>query len=460
MNYTDKLPPNSWCTWQTPFTANSLWNSRPNNPVLSAPCIRPTNVPQYYPQIGEDNLSLKVHRVDATDTPMTVYGLDPNGVWDPDSRTYHNVRVPHWPKQVTLATGGDGHCDIIDTANMLVHSFWQLRFDNGKYAAQQWCCSKLNGTGWPEPGHYFQGARAAAVPSCGGLMRYDEVSGSQASLNMYYHALAVSLDKTSLAKTFCFPATSCDNDSAWVNTGSVPEGGLLMLPDSFPTSSINNPLIQKVVETLKVFGARVVDRNGDTPYKIYAEIGSGFQLHKTGWNNQDAADLRLIESALCMMTSCDGYYDGNLNKFQPNKNLNLLSMRGGPWYLVSGNPGTVAPYDTYMQAISFPRSPIETIQYNSTNAGFTIPDWAVPKAGDRMRLTAHCTGGASLRLQIADRANPPNTIGILDSGFMTDKKVWDFKWPAEGLNNSYFTLYAKSGINVASAVGGYLVRLA
>jgi hypothetical protein len=435
-----------WGTYYKPFSATSLWNSRPVAPVLGDFLIPTSN---YHPLIGEGKYSLQVFLADAADKPAKVHGLPGSkGIWDPDAEVFsESVEIPHWPAEVVPAEGNDGHADIVDAVSGLVHSFHKLQFLNGKWVASQYAWTRIDGRGWGDPAHYFQGARAAAVPSMGGLIRKHEVNDGR---SLYQHALAVSLTFNALAAqpSFIFPATSGDGNAAKTNYGKIPEGALLMLPRSFDAESISNPMLRKVVETLKVYGAYVVDRNYGTPFYIYVEIGSGFNLHSGGWNNVAAADLDRIRLALRQVVSTDGWVDGYGRPFIPAKNLNLLSMRG-PWSVRSGS--TPGGYDSWAQAVVFPRSTERTVQVNSSSRVLNPVVWAKPAPGALYQLTARATGGAQLRLEIIDKSDRSK---VFDSGELADGQHAQFNWPSP---RAVAFVYAISGVGGPSSVRGELI---
>jgi hypothetical protein len=269
---------------------------------------------------------------------------------------------------------------------------------------------------------------------------------------MYRHALAVSLTYNALSAkpAYVFPATSADT-SANRNTGSIPEGTLLMLPQSFDAQRIAHPDLRKVAETLKVYGAYVVDRNHGTPFNIYVENGSGFNLHGRGrWDTAVGYDLHRIRDALRPVVSASGWVDGDGRPFTPERNLNLLSMRG-PWKVRSGAaPGT---FDTWAQAVVFPEAAEKTVQVNASNRSMNPVSWAVPAGGTRYRLTAIATGGARLRVQLRERSGGEYRI-VVDSKELGDGDTFVFAWPAQPVVP---IVHAISGTGQPSSVRGTLV---
>lgn len=228
-----------WGTSLKPFAANSFWNSRPVSPSLGSFVI-PTSA--YPPKVGEGPYSLGVFVSKTSDPAATVYGLPgTKGIWDADSEVFRpSVTMLRWPADAAPATGSDGHLDIVDPHTGIVHSFFKLTKDgSGQWAAQQYAWTRIDGSGWGDPAHYYQGARAAGVPAMGGLIRKHEVADGD---SMYRHALAMSLPFNALAPKppYVFPATSADANAATPDTGGLPEGVLLMLPRSFDTLRISN----------------------------------------------------------------------------------------------------------------------------------------------------------------------------------------------------------------------------
>jgi hypothetical protein len=435
-----------------PYATNSLWNSRPVNPVFDTFVIPKST---YFPSIASGAYSTGVFLASYTDKPMTVVGPTSTatttvGVSDPDTGANRVITIPHWPAGVLPASGTDGHADIVDPVTNTIHSFWRLKQVNGRWTAALYSWSSLTGTGWGDPAHHYQGARAVGLPASAGLIRKNEIKDGRAT---YTHALALSLTYNALSNgvntpAYVFPATSADN-SLSANTGSIPEGALLMLPPSFDSSNIVNPDLKKVVETLKMYGAYVVDRNVGTPFVIYVENESGFNLMPNGWDNTIASQLDQIRASLRRVLSAQDWVDtkGNSvsNAIKAQQKMNVLSMRG-PWNKQSGT--ATATYDTATQNLLFSTTTTKAVYVNANSTGMTRVQWAVPKAGTYVKFTAIATGGATLRLQI-------KSDGVLtfDSKDLANGQSIRFLWPA----NPALTLIASSGTSGASSVKADLV---
>ncbi|RYH00056.1 MAG: Atrophin-1 multi-domain protein [Alphaproteobacteria bacterium] len=443
-------PPDAYGSFDRPFAAGSPWNSRPVAPVLGS-----TVVPKslYFPAVASGTYASVAFEAKATDGPMVVTSTKTSGVWDPDSEVYRpSITIPHWPTGVIPATGLDGHAEIVDTAMGVVHSFWQLKQVEGAWKATQYAWTPLAGRGMGDPSHYFQGARAAGVSTLGGLMRKSEVEDGRA---LYKHALAMSLTNNGLSRSpaYNFPATSADSDAATVNTGPIPMGSRLMLPASFNAQALATPELRKVAETLKTYGAFVVDRNYGTPFVIYVEIGANFKLHKNGWSNATANDLDVIRAALRPLQSAASWLDGNdkPTAIANNSSLNLLSMRGY-WYRSKGTQS--GTFDTWKQALVFPATTTPIEQSNTGGRAYAGVVWSTPTAGESYRLSVSATGGAMLRVKIVDKTT--GTVVLYDSGDMSNAQTADFAWP---IGPFKILTYAKSGIGgVESTVSAQLVK--
>ena len=226
--------------------------------------------------------------------------------------------------------------------------------------------------------------------------------------------------------SYVFPATHADRGAEKTNSGRIPEGALLMLPPQFDVQRIAHPRLRKVAQTLKVFGAYVVDRNDGAPFSIYVENGAGFGLHKPVWSPTVARDLDRIRAALRPVVQVQGWLDGHGQPMQMQRDLNLLSMRG-PWQAPNGG-AAAGRFDSWRQAVVFPAGSAVTVQSNARGNSLHPVRWALPKPGDGYRLTAHAGPGGSLRLQLFDDRS--QRTRLFDSGELADGQSVLFTWPA------------------------------
>lgn len=437
----------AWGTFERLFAADSLWNSYPVNPVLGDYQIPPTKKPEWAPVVGGGDYSTAAFLASKTDPPMTVKGTGTaaNPVCQ-DVGGPCPLVIPHWPASVKAAKGSDGHADIVDVEAGIIHSFWQLKEDAaGVWHATMYSWSPLAGSGWGDPAHYSQGARASGVCSIAGVIRIHEAEGDE---EMFHHALALSLDGTAEIPGFVFPATLEDANSQTNYKGKIPMGSLLMLPKTFDTSKITSPGLLKVIKTLQVYGARLVDTNTDTPFAIYVENGSPFTVSTKPpgvWDTVVVNQLFDIAHALRVMSGNEGFIDGNGKPFTPNQNLNRFSMRGA-WEAVP-NGGT---FDSWRQALVFPATtaPVTQRQLNAT--GDYRVSWAPWTPGAKYRFTVTATGGAKLNMQFKDSAFKT----VLETGNLGNGESKSFVMPAD---NGYPVLIATSGVGAESSVGVTLV---
>lgn len=422
---TPASPTTTWGTAANMFAANSPWNSRPVAPVLGTFVI-PTS--SYFPSISDGAWSTGIFKAASTDGPVTIYGItDAAGISDTDAGFNRaSITLPHWPGTIIPASGADGHADVLDETSGVLYSFWQLQYTGGKWRAQMYAWSPLAGRGFGDPAHFYQGARATGVPTSAGIIRQAEVNDGNPT---YKHALAMSLTYNAMSgglnadlPAFVYPATSADWD-ANANTGdpvsaagkplsarAIPEGALLMLPPSYDSSKIANAQLRKVVDTLKTYGAYVVDRNVGTPFTIYVEnkvglntttntltgLPSAFNLMPTGWDNTIAAQLDDIRANLRRVMSASSWVDGNNQTYVPQTLFNNLSMRGA-WNLDS--PGaTPGVFNSLNQSLDFPASTARVWQ--ETVGGPSSVYWARPAVGSTQLLSVKATNGATANFTV------------------------------------------------------------
>ena len=441
--------PTGWGSYKRLFSVDSPWNARPIRPHLGTFELRkPIFNPTWLPGIDDGAYSLTVFKASATDTPMTVYN-----VADPDSAKYsRNITLPHWPAGVNGASGSDGHADIVDTQTGIVHSFFQLRWVGGKWTATMYSWTRVDGRGWGDAVHWSQGARASGVPPSGGLIRRHEIDDGA---EYYKHALAMALPSQSLANgvtqpSYVFPATTADS-TAHLNTGQIPLGTRMMLPASFDHQSITSPALRKIANTLKVYGAMVVDRTYDVAFGIYVENGANFTLMPNGWNTGVVADLERIRAALRPVLWGEKWVDGDGNSFDDPQKLGVLSMRGD-WQKIGGGGNGPGSYDTWQQALVFPYTEKKLSQINYST-GASHVSWSTLKRGDKMRFTSVASGGATIRLQVR-----VGTALYYDSGFLGNGSSTTFGWPDATLGKISVAVLADSGVWTASKVNGVLIK--
>lgn len=423
-------------TFEKPFAATSLWNSKPVNPVLSSfvipACYRvgaaKTSQNKFYVDITAGNYSSGIFKALPTDAPLTVYKQDNSvSLYDKDADEYlPSITIPHWPANAIGAEGTDGHCDIIDEESKVIHSFWILKKNTlGQFTARQYTWAPLDGSGWGTGAHYYIGSRAAGVATCAGMIRKHEIDDGK---EMYEHALACSLDYTGLASSpaYCSPATSSDWNPQ-TNSGAIPQGALIMLPQSYDTSRLDRwPTVKKVAETLKVYGARVVDRNENTPLTIYVEKDAGWKWHPSGvWDNALANELEYIREQIRQVASVDGYTNAlgkPCNTVMTGENM--LSMRG-PWF-VPGNGDKIVKglFSSINQRLELPAS---GGKWRNNNCKFKVAELK-PVEGKYYKLVCETDCGAWFKFSI-NITNPDGTTFWKPTQNFVHGSSLYIKWP-------------------------------
>ena len=423
---TDASAPDRFNNCLRPYAADSPWNTRPVNPVLGDATI-PDSINGWRPVISDGaGYSTGAFCAAESDPPVEVHGAG-GDIADKDVEWHFaSITIPHWPADVSPATQSDGHADILDPVTKIVHSFNGLvHAPDGTWHARDYGWSRLDGRGWGDPAHYFQGARATGVPASAGIVRKHEFLAAD---TMYRHALSLSLPHNAIKKgdgeaptAFVYPATSGDSkDNALANSGQIPEGSLLMLPASFDVATLPTPELQRIATTLQTYGAYVTDRNSATPFNIYVEIGTAYSLGGEG-AAIDAA-LAQLQHALRPLASADSWVDGNEQPAVRQPPLEMQSMRGK--WAGADNAVLYDAFSTWQQAVVLPAAN-QTLTSGWNNQ--RVP-WGAPVSGATYRLTAETTGGGTLRYQVLCQA--PDAAHSVDSGTLGNGQTFDVVWPA------------------------------
>lgn len=423
-----------------PFAEDSLWKSRLIAPTFDESIsLEALNSPIIHEGIFSSSIFMAI----ASDSMVKVYGANNQPIMDPDSNSKElYIQLPHWPAEVEAASGSDGHADIVDLENKRIYSFWKLTNENGRWEAASFAWMPLNGTGWPDPAHYYQGVRAVSTPVTAGIIRKHE--GCQSN-DPIMHALALSLPKESLSSTtpYVFPATTSDHNYK-LNKGHVPEGSLLMLPRSFDSTRVENKLLSKVIEALKDYGAYVVDRNDNTSFAIYVENGSDIE-HSCKWSNSKyAKTLDDIRLNLKVVSGASAVVDAKGRSVSVNKNLNLLSFRG-PWYKTNQSSNWF--FDTFTQKLKLQTNIPNEIFTSTSSSLLKVVNWAAPKPGDKYLLQNTSCNGVDIKLIVVDRQD-----GAHDYGFVSSSEKLTFNWTSKDFYTTLVIKVANAGSNCASAI--------
>ena len=88
------MSPAQWGTFLRPFSAASLWNSLPVEPIFSSFIIPKST---YSPFVGAGDYSTGVFLAAETDPPVVIHPEEGKpGIWDPDAEEVRrSVTIPH-----------------------------------------------------------------------------------------------------------------------------------------------------------------------------------------------------------------------------------------------------------------------------------------------------------------------------------------------------------------------------
>lgn len=406
-------------TYRMPFSVSSLWNIRPTKVMLGGFPI-PTS--DYFPLVGTGQYSTAAFEAKPTDLAVTVYPpAGGSGVWHPDMHSsVPFITIPHWPAETVPASGTDGHADIVDDKNGIIHSFWQLKKTDGRWTATQYAWSRLDGRGWGDGVHYFQGARAAGLPPLAGLIRKHEINDGA---SQYFHALAMSMTFNGMSgvQQYVFPATSGDTTFR-ENTGYFPTGALMMLPPTFDETKITNADLKKVVKTLKTYGAYVVDRNHGTPFYIYVENGTDYTLHRGGWSSASGNELQKVRAELRQVMYARDWVNMFGQPVTRVPEIGILTMRGTWRPIIAGTPQP--RYESMTQSVVYGPTDRAYAAEMASDRSLSHVNWAKAVRGQLYEFKVAATGGGKAYLRYwGGGAEQFNTRALGDG------QSFRFVWP-------------------------------
>lgn len=188
---------------------------------------------------------------------------------------------------------GDRHMLIVDRDNRILFELYALRWTGSRWEAGSGAVFPLDSNARRPDG--WTSADAAGLAILPGLIRYDEVYGSEP----IRHAFRVTVRSTN---GYVFPASH----NAGRTTGALPMGARLRLKASKDLSSFSEPL-RRIFQAMKTYGLIVAD-NGTDMYvsgtydtrwdndvlnPAFAAIRtSDFEVVQLGWQPSRAAGKR------------------------------------------------------------------------------------------------------------------------------------------------------------------------
>jgi hypothetical protein len=402
--------------------------------------------------LNQDKYSTRVFNAKITDESVVIYGRDnQSGPWVSDEVRHRNVLISHFPTNTVPASGTDGHCEIVDPASGLLHSFFRLIFDTKTrvWQATKYTAAALDDSGWGTPSAP-DGPRAAGVSTAGGLLRIHEVG-----LETLSHVLAIGTHANVFRSGPQFPATLQDRNGPASYSGDFPMGTLFMLPGEFHVESLTWPNARTIAHTLKSFGARLVDQTVGT-FAFYGEIGGGWsQAAEQGrWQSSWERDLVRIRDGLRAVTSVSGWLDANGERFTPTpwEKMNLLSMRG-PWVLHGGIELSGSGFETTEKMFLFPEStaPVayrKTIYWRDDHSQEPWFQWmdgrwyTNPQPGATYRLRAKGFGDANGSLAIRPKERSKHTV-LVDALYPGQASI--FRSPPDEWSETEILVWKQAG---------------
>jgi len=269
----------------------------------------------------------------------------------PDAEAFRaEITVPHWPAAVTAATEATAMPILL-----IRQAASSIRFGS--------LLNRTTGNGLQRnmPGHVLTAAVGVILLTIfkdHGRLAYQLRQGWCASTNRRWpNDVPSRLGNVAHLQRFAsesglhisgyFSRQHCSNHKQW----EIPIGALLMLPPTYNTSQIASPALRKIAETLKLYGAYVVDRNQGTPYVIYVENGASFHLNKGRLEQCCGQRVGSHQIQPASSLVCKSWVDGNDKPFTPKQSPNILSLRG-PW---KGSTGQLLAFSIHgNNPLSFP----------------------------------------------------------------------------------------------------------
>jgi hypothetical protein len=236
-----------------PFSAASAWNA----PISSsAQWATYTYIADSHWWVNREDFSLPVV-YSASNYPLVSVTLPASWGWPAATL---QMRIADG---VTGAAGNDASLIVIN-GDIAYNFFEFVRTDSTHAHASAYGLANIKtDTGWgslnPTKG---AGIRAAGASGLGGL-----ITGEDLSAGVIDHALAVSMRASDMSSGFIAPAIASDGSG-----GILPTGTRFGIPSTTPIPGGLSPIGHMVWDSLKTYGAYLVDRGGNNAF--YADPNS------------------------------------------------------------------------------------------------------------------------------------------------------------------------------------------
>lgn len=440
------------------FSAQSPWNSYPQNPQFGANTV-PAD--QNNPWVEQGAYASKAFYAASTDGPMTIYGSDGGASIDiANQLNPGTVVIPRFPTATSPAVGTDGHAEIVDLVDGTVHSFYQLVFSGGKWKTSKYAKTSLTGRGFGTVSRP-DNVRAAGCSTLGGLLTKAELG-----LNIVPHALAMSMDRNAFKSGYVYPAT-LEDYTGWQDYGNIaghnfPMGGLMMLPANFNAEALALPTSRAIARTLKKYGAYIVDATEDS-MNFYAEIDSGWNAaYASGsYDSNFGYDMEAIKAALRQVTGYTAMLDRDGVAYTPPllKNMNLLSMRG-PWEAAYARLDGAydAVSDLYQTPATSDALNMRQVLFVHVEGGEHFFDWKGkqawnlnPELNTAYKVSVFGNGPISATMNVR-HLNSDGTYGaqLVTTNKLSPGQTFNFTWPNDA--STITEIYIDKDIGAAAGV--------
>ena len=227
----------------------------PSSPIYGMPYVTVAGSQPLVPVVA------RLQRASDKQSVLFDYSDESDGVNHATNASYPFYPIPpeaitqaHWveggaPGSIDLRSSSDRHMLIVDRDNRILFELFALRWTGSRWEAGSGATFPLDSNARRPEG--WTSADAAGLAILPGLVRYDEVFGSDA----IRHAFRVTVRSSN---GYVFPASH----RAGERSGALPMGARLRLKASKNISGFPEPM-RRVFQAMKTYGLIVADNGSD-----------------------------------------------------------------------------------------------------------------------------------------------------------------------------------------------------